>query len=534
MKEALSFLGQLTHQLQKERGCISLLVGSNGARFLDETKAQFKQTDKTLNKLFDFNNKWRDKNILHPAIIDKIDIVINKLGKLPNRRRKITAQSMNTTESIYYYTYEIIFPLLDVMNDIVLSDDDNNSSKVSVYTNFLSWKERTSREGAIGMRGFISHNFNNKEFIERIRFLISEQESYQNSFMMLANNKQKACFDEIMKRPSVMRLDKIHKSFENAGNSTQLNHMSAEAWYDLLTHKIDMMHQLEDTLIMTLQDFDHTDEDDKTSNPEHVDASIEMSKQYRSVIKKLPLFYGIDDETINTLLQSSQTREYSKGKVLFLEGEEPSRLYIILNGWVKIFKGTESGEEATLQMLGAGNNIIESAIFLNNHFHVSAQIIEDATLISFPAPVIREMIHSNNQLAVNMINILSERSQVMFHQIESTRLKTAKERLGWYLLQLQLNNGGLSNVVELPYDKSIIASYLDMKPETLSRTFKSLKQDGFKINNDTITLPEDKSLCKYCDSDILTKCPQNGNSTCEYDECGNVISSADKSDRSVA
>ena len=48
----------------------------------------------------------------------------------------------------------------------------------------------------------------------------------------------------------------------------------------------------------------------------------------------------------------------------------------------------------------------------------------------------------------------------------------------------------MPDMVELPYDKSLIASYLDMKPETFSRTLKKFKQKGFEIRKDAVILPQ--------------------------------------------
>jgi len=50
-------------------------------------------------------------------------------------------------------------------------------------------------------------------------------------------------------------------------------------------------------------------------------------------------------------------------------------------------------------------------------------------------------------------------------------LKTATERVGWFLLKLGMEqNAGKANAITLPYDKTTIASFLDMTPETFSRT----------------------------------------------------------------
>ena len=140
-----------------------------------------------------------------------------------------------------------------------------------------------------------------------------------------------------------------------------------------------------------------------------------------------------------------------------------SRYYLILEGWVKLYKSTDAGDEAVLQMLSAGDSLMEAAVFLNIPSLVSAQVVQGAKLLSLPAPIIRQSLRDNKDLALNMIGGLSMRSQGLIRQIEHSRLKTATERVGWFLLKLGIEqSGGKANAITLPYDKSTIASYLDM------------------------------------------------------------------------
>ncbi len=174
---------------------------------------------------------------------------------------------------------------------------------------------------------------------------------------------------------------------------------------------------------------------------------------------------------------------------------------------MKLYKSTEAGDEAVLQMLSAGDSLMEAAVFLNIPSLVSAQVVQDAKLLSLPAPIIRQNMADNRNLALNMIGGLSMRSQGLIRQIEHSRLKTATERVGWFLLKLGMEqNGGKANAITLPYDKSTIASYLDMTPETFSRTLKRFKNKGFRIQNDKITKPDPKALCVFCDEALSEAC----------------------------
>ena len=169
-------------------------------------------------------------------------------------------------------------------------------------------------------------------------------------------------------------------------------------------------------------------------------------------------------------------------------------------------------------MLIGGDTVVGSAVFLNAPYPLSAQIAETATLVSFPAATICQLIRNNNELAVNMLNNISLRSQLLIQQVEMVRLKSATERGGWFLLKTLMaqseSNKMAKNSIRLPYDKAMIASYLDMKPETFSRTLKRFRNQGFHVENDTIILPDAENLCGFCDKDIASVCARGNTADC--------------------
>tara|TARA_R110002096_G_scaffold166630_7_gene335973 strand:- start:5 stop:727 length:723 start_codon:yes stop_codon:yes gene_type:complete len=239
------------------------------------------------------------------------------------------------------------------------------------------------------------------------------------------------------------------------------------------------------------------------------------------------MFAALDDADFDELMSFAQIRDYEKDKLLYLKDEPAARLYVILEGWVKAYNGLESGEEAILQMLGSGETLLETAVFLNVPTPVSAQVVERALLLSIPAPVIRQRIQSSPQLAVNMLNTVSLRSQRLVQQLELSRLKSAHERVGWFLLRLALNQKPKDGIIFLPYEKSIIASYLDMRPETFSRTLQKFKKDGFEVASDRVNMPDYKALCDFCDAELAGQCARLETPECPRPELADLVYSSE-------
>lgn len=421
---------------------------------------------------------------------------------------------MPYTKALNSYTFTFNIPLIDTMVELAHQTSDYDSLNVSAYANFIQWKERLGMERALGARGFYNGAFNNPEFNDRLTSLLAEQSAYLKTFLSLASNQQRKLLNDIFQSADNKAVEKLNKLIMDGAKPEQMEIYSGEAWFHLLTRLIDQLHSVELKLIDNLneQHLSEKDEIITTETPKKL-ASLAT---YSSFIRTLPLFSTLLDDELDDLMQFAQVRKHDKGKLLFLQGEPSSRLYIILRGWVKVYNGLESGEETILQMLSSGDTLLESAVFLNTQAPVSAQVVEEATLLSIPAPVIRRKVEENNPFAVSMLNNVSLRSQRLIHQIEQSRLKSAGDRVGWFLLSQYLDHSNESDdgLIELPFDKSVIASYLDMRPETFSRTLKKLKDQGFELRNDQIIMPDPRSLCKFCDSFTAEHCDRAGTIDC--------------------
>lgn len=270
---------------------------------------------------------------------------------------------------------------------------------------------------------------------------------------------------------------------------------------------------------MGFKKFDHGQEMENFLNFYKFYKTVPNMPESKNSILSLPIFKDLSDETTHHLYKNATIKKLKKGTTLFLESDVPDKLYIILEGWIKLYKGTIEGEETIIQMLTEGDMVAESAIFLNARYPISAQVAKTAVVVSLPVTIVREQLKASNNFALNMLNGISLHSQILIQGLENIRLKPVTERVGWFLLKLLVEQDKVPDMVELPYDKSIIASYLDMKPETFSRTLKKFSQIGFEINNKSIIIPAANALCGFCDTDIAMACSRHGTPDCPNPDC---------------
>ncbi|HIL42714.1 MAG TPA: Crp/Fnr family transcriptional regulator, partial [Gammaproteobacteria bacterium] len=233
------------------------------------------------------------------------------------------------------------------------------------------------------------------------------------------------------------------------------------------------------------------------------------SINHRNFLSSLPLFENILEEEIESMLSHLKVKNFQKGEMFSFDVNNRPRLYLTLSGQFKLTKINIRGDEMILRVMNQGEVI--SPMHFSHYYDVSAEFIKDTTLLYFSESTVNSFVKKNPQFAKNIINMLAESIQTLMVTAEVWRLKNTKERLGWFLASVNNNNLG-----KLPISKSILASYLGMTPESLSRALKKLSDEGIELENNTIVQKTGKELCSYCDKVIGSNCNVFGSHDCPH------------------
>ena len=81
------------------------------------------------------------------------------------------------------------------------------------------------------------------------------------------------------------------------------------------------------------------------------------------VLRQAPLFSSLDDEAMTGLQSSLATARLRRGEVLFNEGDNGDKLYVVLDGKVKLGRTSSDGRENLLAILGPGSMFGELSLF---------------------------------------------------------------------------------------------------------------------------------------------------------------------------
>ena len=207
-------------------------------------------------------------------------------------------------------------------------------------------------------------------------------------------------------------------------------------------------------------------------------------------------FQGIDHTNAANLIEHSHIKNYDKNTILFMHGEDVRFVYIVMNGWIKLFRETFDGQEAILGLASKGDLIGESNFDRKLHLF-GAQTIEEARLLKISHLKLKEIVETDGVLALKVMSALNVSINRLELQVEHASTMNAAQRIGCFLIRICSKHNEGKGEIKLPFDKMLIASYLGMKRETFSRGLNELKSLGVKVKGNLIIVPEIKKLTKF-------------------------------------
>ena len=198
-----------------------------------------------------------------------------------------------------------------------------------------------------------------------------------------------------------------------------------------------------------------------------------------AVLANLPLFREMTPEEIERIAQGTRAQNFARGDILFKRGDPSTGFYVVVHGQVKLALTSPQGIEKVVELFGPGQSFGEAVMFLDKPFPVYAQALTDMLALHINKEVIFAGIGSDPVFCRKMLAGLSFRLHRLINYVESFSLRSSAQRVIGYLLQDHEElKAGQDIKVSLLANKNIIASNLNITPETFSRILHNLTDEG--------------------------------------------------------
>ena len=214
-----------------------------------------------------------------------------------------------------------------------------------------------------------------------------------------------------------------------------------------------------------------------------------------ALLESTALFAGISREAIQACLVEARVQVYSRDTRLFSRDDPAACFFIVLDGWIKLFRDTPDGGQTVFGAFSRGQPFALAAAFRFGVYPVNADIVEHSRLLAIPAANFVQRARANAVLAMNINATMGDLMQSFVAQIERLTTLSATERVADFLVShCSAETGPVS--LHLPHDKALIAARLGMEPETFSRCLAKLRAHGVESSG---------AVVRIGDVDVLRK-----------------------------
>ena len=155
----------------------------------------------------------------------------------------------------------------------------------------------------------------------------------------------------------------------------------------------------------------------------------------------IPFFGGLEPVALERLAGSMRSRRFRRGEVIFHIGDPGDALFVILTGEVKISLPSETGDEAILATLRAGDVFGELALLDGAPRSASATAISPTETVVLPRDRFRELIATEAGVRDALLASIAGELRRLTRHVEELHFLDITGRLAARLVRLTEEGG---------------------------------------------------------------------------------------------
>lgn len=198
------------------------------------------------------------------------------------------------------------------------------------------------------------------------------------------------------------------------------------------------------------------------------------------VLRKLPLFAGVDEAELEKLARGAIRKQVGRGNFAFRAGDETDSLHILLAGRAKVTNTDAAGREIILSWIGPGEFFGEMGLLDGAPRSANVVATEPCDLLVISKEPFMDCMQRNFQVARQLMTILVSRLREANRKIESLALLDVYGRVAHLLNELSEDEDG-RRVIKKKITKQDMAKMIGASREMVSKVMRDLELSGYII-----------------------------------------------------
>ena len=220
----------------------------------------------------------------------------------------------------------------------------------------------------------------------------------------------------------------------------------------------------------------------------------------QDTLAKAGIFQGVDADAVAALIKEMETLTFSRGTTIFDEGEPGDRLYIIVDGKVKLARHAPDGRENLLSVMGPSDMFGELSIFDPGPRTSSAVCVTEVTAATMDSQMLKQWITDHPEISQQLLRVLARRLRRTNASLADLIFTDVPGRVAKTLLQLANRFGtqeGGALRVNHDLTQEEIAQLVGASRETVNKALATFMHRGWiKLEGKSVLFVDTEHLAR--------------------------------------
>lgn len=103
-----------------------------------------------------------------------------------------------------------------------------------------------------------------------------------------------------------------------------------------------------------------------------------------SIVDRVPILCSMGETSPRSVAGHRIVRSYDRGERLFQQGASASRCFLMLEGWIELYREMTDGHEVVVSLFTVGQSFAEAMTFRGSRYPATAETVAPARLFASP------------------------------------------------------------------------------------------------------------------------------------------------------
>jgi CRP/FNR family transcriptional regulator len=210
----------------------------------------------------------------------------------------------------------------------------------------------------------------------------------------------------------------------------------------------------------------------------------------KDILGQIRYFASFNVQQLDLLQSISSTKKLANGEILFYEGENPTHIYYLLQGQLRVLKSQGELKQVHVHTMYPGVFVAEVTIFQKMSYPATTEANGPCEVLAIDKDLFCEKFLNDVDLLKQMLRSLSSKIGYLMQSIELETALTTEIKIAKFILAHQ------DDIEKIKHKD--IAIELNSTPETVSRIIKKFVENGFLARSNPIKVKNINGLRILC------------------------------------